>query len=104
METVPHVLLNWERLEGETLELKKLNSLLVSELHGVHEAPQRRFVDHAETIHQFFLSNLPNWEILAAEYLSLHFDDADFNETLLLAERAKNILTEGRWPDRLFLV
>lgn len=104
MKTVRHALLNWKHLEGATPEIKMLNSLLVSELHGVHEAPQRGFVNHAETIHQFFLSNLPNWEILAAEYLSHHFDDADFNETLLLAERAKNILTEGRWPDRLFLV
>ena len=104
METVPHVLLDWERLEGETLELKKLNSLLVSELHGVHDAPKRGFVDHAETVHHFFLSNLPNWDLLAADYLAGHFEDKSFSDMLRLTARAEKIISEGRWPDCLFLV
>lgn len=116
MKMVANVMVDWRKMDGDTDEIKKLNSLLTSALVGSRDIPADECLEHAKVVMGFWLTGEPNWALQSEKYLKTMFavghtqsgETVNLPETTKLVmatvERAKALLNSGRWPDRLVAV
>lgn len=116
MKMVANVMVDWREMDGDTDEIKKLNSLLTSSLIGNRDIPADECLEHAKVVMGFWLTGAENWALQSERYLKTMFAVGhkldgtsepmpQFYPLIMeTVERARRLLNSGRWPDRLVAV
>tara|TARA_Y100000310_G_scaffold279517_1_gene298679 strand:- start:11743 stop:12093 length:351 start_codon:yes stop_codon:yes gene_type:complete len=116
MSMVKNVLLDWEEMEGESVEVKLLNALLTSVFIGVRDIPADECVTHARAVLAMYHAE-EEWKPKVVAYLKSMFatgtnlktgervklSEYD-NACVEAAERMGPILRASSLPDKLVLV
>ena len=118
MPMIKNVMLDWKEMEGDTDEVRKLNSLLTSAFIGTQDIPSDECLTHAQALLGHFHAPVGDkpWSEGTRDYLRSMFAEG-FNgkgERVRLAQfdpavddavtRAEAIIKGGPWPDRLVVV
>lgn len=110
---VANVVVEWEKMAGESPEVRKLNSLLTHEFIGTHDFPADECLTEARELLAFWLSDEGTWKAKATAYLVSQFGEATNLKGHRMAapkgydavcagvvDRAERVLRGGNWPDR----
>lgn len=109
---VGNVVVDWQQMAGETEDIRRLNSLLTSELVDPANMPDDECLEEAHQVMALYLANVDgseNWKHNVCSYLISQFAKDEQGNYLstkmekaskLIIGRIERVLTTGRWPDR----
>mgnify|MGYP003999479135 CR=1 FL=1 len=120
-QLVPNVILNWERMGGESEEVQKINALVTSAFLGIRDFPADECLTEAQVILTHFMAEPPEdapnpWKDRARAHLRVMFAEGvdgkggrvklpQFHDAVDdTVERIEALLKGGPWPDRPVLL